>query len=154
MSRKYTSCFLKIAKIFVCAKTPTLGCEVTKVLRIYIVRERRTFYELSPPKWYKEKGFCRETNIGGSGQKRPERAPWLPNTLLSFFSPFFSPLAGIFSPFRYFCGSGGGRGVYSRMFQYPVLVEPTLSIFPAAFKEFKKKKCVLQVGRDLFRNLA
>ena len=42
--------FKGIRKIFVFAKTPTPGREVTKVLRIYIVRERRTFYELSPPK--------------------------------------------------------------------------------------------------------
>ena len=57
MSRKYTSCFLKIAKIFVFLKTPTPGYRETKVLRIYIAGEKRTSYELSPPKWYKEEGF-------------------------------------------------------------------------------------------------
>ena len=76
MSRKRTSCFLKIAKIFVFAKTPTPGCGVTKVLRIYIVGGKRTSYELSPPKWYKEKGlFCRETNIGGSDRSGQREKP-------------------------------------------------------------------------------
>ena len=41
--------FKGIGKIFVCAKTPTRGCGVTKVLRIYIVGERRRFYVFSPP---------------------------------------------------------------------------------------------------------
>ena len=76
LSRKYTSCFLKIAKIFVFLKTPTPGCGVTKVLRIYIVGGKRTSYELSPPKWYKEKGlFCRETNIGGSDRSGQREKP-------------------------------------------------------------------------------
>ena len=50
LSKKHTSCFLKIARIFVFAKTPTPGCGVTKVLRIYIAGGKRTSYELSPPK--------------------------------------------------------------------------------------------------------
>ena len=40
----------KSEKIFVCAKTPTRGCGGTKVLRVYIVGEKRTSYEPSPPK--------------------------------------------------------------------------------------------------------
>ena len=48
--RRTAFCLKEIGKIFAFLKTPTPGCGETKVLRIYIVRERRTFDELSPPK--------------------------------------------------------------------------------------------------------
>ena len=66
-------------KIFVCAKTPTLGCGETKALRIYIVRERRTFYELSPPK------------------PTPQTHPELPRYTRKFGDPGWGSLASIAS---------------------------------------------------------
>ena len=66
-------------KIFVCAKTPAPGCGETKALRIYIVRERRTFYELSPSRLRGEEFAPAErrqkkAGLARSGQKeKPPR---------------------------------------------------------------------------------
>ena len=55
----------EIAQIFVFLKTPTRGWGRTKVLRIYIVGERRRFYVFSPPNVEE-----RETAPAGRRQKR------------------------------------------------------------------------------------